>query len=182
MNSDDLRLITHAQGYVELELPLPALDMLRQVDPRSTLGYEWNLLMGEAKRLLSEHASATAFFKRASTIKPDEVGPYIGLGWCLKRTDRLNEAIRTLETALERILPDDDHQSLLMYNLSCYESLAGHLPQCLTWLGKALALRPNYRTMIDSETDFDPVRDDPSFIELINSVALPSENSPTSES
>lgn len=46
----------------------------------------------------------------------------------------------------------------LLYNLACYESLAGRRDDALAHLRRALELDPSYRAMAAQDTDFDPIR------------------------
>ena len=58
---------------------------------------------------------------------PATRGSRLALGWCYKRTNRLAQAIDSLERAL-REHPDE---ALLHYNLACYWSLAANGPKAL---------------------------------------------------
>ena len=51
-------------------------------------------------------------------------------------------------------------EPMLLYNLACYESLAGRRDDALTHLRRALELDTSYRTMAAQDPDFDPIRDD----------------------
>jgi hypothetical protein len=46
----------------------------------------------------------------------------------------------------------------VLYNLACYESLAGRSEQAVEHLGRAVALDPSYRPLAEVDSDFDPVR------------------------
>ena len=102
---------------------------------------------------------------RASVEKtPSKIDIYLALGWCYKRTDRLDLAIEALQKGLE-IEPG---QPILHYNLACYWSLAGSKDQALQCLSEALRRDPDYREMISDEHDFDSLRADPDFQALIS--------------
>ena len=49
--------------------------------------------------------------------------------------------------------------ALLLYNLACYESLAGRADDAVAHLRRALELDPSYRALVASDPDFEPVRD-----------------------
>ena len=87
----------------------------------------------------------------------------LALGWCFKRTNRLAQAIDSLERAL-REHPDEP---LLHYNLACYWSLAGNSTKALDALSTALDLDPELRSLIAEEQDFDQLRGNPAFDRLI---------------
>jgi uncharacterized Ntn-hydrolase superfamily protein len=51
-------------------------------------------------------------------------------------------------------------EPMLLYNLACYESLAGRRDDALAHLRRALELDASYRTMAAQDPDFAPIRDD----------------------
>ena len=51
-------------------------------------------------------------------------------------------------------------EPMLLYNLACYESLAGRPDDALAHLRRALELDPSYRTMAAQDPDFEPIRAD----------------------
>jgi hypothetical protein len=56
----------------------------------------------------------------------------------------------------------------LHYNIACCESLAGRTADALEHLGRAVELSPEYVPgMAQGDSDFDPIRDEPRFRELI---------------
>jgi tetratricopeptide (TPR) repeat protein len=56
-----------------------------------------------------------------------------------------------------------------IYNLACAESRAGHRQDAIDHLRAALAAAPGLRSLAREDSDFDPIRDDPAFTELIGS-------------
>ena len=53
--------------------------------------------------------------------------------------------------------PDDP---MVLYNLACFESLAGRREAAVAHVRRTLELDPSMRTMVDADSDFDPIRDD----------------------
>jgi len=51
-------------------------------------------------------------------------------------------------------------EPMLLYNLACYESLAGRRNEALAHLGRAFELDASYRTMAAQDPDFAPIRGD----------------------
>ena len=47
---------------------------------------------------------------------------------------------------------------MLLYNLACYESLAGRSVDATTHLGRAIELDSSYRALAAQDPDFDPIR------------------------
>jgi tetratricopeptide (TPR) repeat protein len=55
----------------------------------------------------------------------------------------------------------------LLYNLACVESLAGRTTDALEHLGRAIDRSERFRAHAKDDSDFDPIRDEPAFRELI---------------
>ena len=55
----------------------------------------------------------------------------------------------------------------VVYNLACCESLAGRTDDALEHLRQALNGWDGFRAMASEDADFDPIRDEPAFKELI---------------
>lgn len=85
------------------------------------------------------------------------------LGWCYKRTGKLDRAIESLEEALAA----EPNDALVHYNLACYWSLAKNKRQALSYLARAFKLQDEFRGLVAEETDFDPIRNDPAFQALL---------------
>lgn len=79
----------------------------------------------------------------------------------LRRANTLAEqgdhagAALALRTELER-----SENAMLLYNLACYESLAGEAGGAVAHLRRSIALDPSYRELAAQDTDFDPIRAD----------------------
>jgi tetratricopeptide (TPR) repeat protein len=143
---------------------LSALDRLGESDAMKSHAL---YLRGEALRSAERYADAIAPLTQASQLAPGNVHIWLALGWCFKRTGRIDLAIE----ALEQAEGGSDCEALVLYNLACYWSLAGGKPQALGYLGRAIGLERHYRDMVGTEPDFDPLRSDPDFQALI-SVAV----------
>jgi tetratricopeptide (TPR) repeat protein len=55
----------------------------------------------------------------------------------------------------------------LFYNLACAESLAGRPADAIEHLGRAIELSERFRSFAKGDSDFDPIRDEPGFKELV---------------
>jgi hypothetical protein len=55
----------------------------------------------------------------------------------------------------------------LLYNLACCESLAGRTTEAIEHLRLAIERSDRYRSFAAGDSDFDPIRDDPAFRELV---------------
>src|SRR4051812_44097176 len=95
-----VRKLSEAEGYLMLDLPEKALEILRARDDWATMKFEASFLAGEALRALGLHREALAPLEVAARLRPGDLGVAIALGWCYKRTHRLAQAIDALERAV----------------------------------------------------------------------------------
>lgn len=77
----------------------------------------------------------------------------------MRRANRLYED-RDYAAAADAMLAalGNGEESMLLYNLACYESLAGRGEDAVAHLRRALALDESYRTLAAGDPDFDPIR------------------------
>jgi Flp pilus assembly protein TadD len=148
-------------------MPQQALDAISRLQNPSERSPRSLFLQGEALRCLLRHEEALVPLRKAAEAEPDNVHVWLAIGWCYKRIVRVDLAIRALERAME-VAPTD---ALIHYNLACYHSLAGNKQRALARLSQAFAFDPTYRTLVESEPDFDPLRSDPDFQALTRLVA-----------
>jgi tetratricopeptide (TPR) repeat protein len=153
------KILLQAEGYLELGLAERALQSLSRLEGPSRRDASASYLRGEALRELERHEEALRPLARAAELTPDRIRVWLALAWCYKRTDRLQLAIDAMQRALD-VAPSN---ALLHYNLACYWSLAGQRDEALRSLSRSLEMDPDFRTLIDDETDFDPLRRDPDF-------------------
>lgn len=157
------QLVLQAEGYLELGMARHALDVLARWGDSEPLPVHAMYLKGQGLRELGLFREALGPLSRAAERSPDNVGTWLALGWCYKRTGKLDRAIESLEEAL--IASPDD--ALVNYNLACYWSLAKNKQQALSYLSRAFDLQEEFRALVAEESDFDPIRDDPSFQALL---------------
>ena len=56
----------------------------------------------------------------------------------------------------------------LFYNVACCESLAGRTTDAIDHLRRSIAMSERFRAYAKDDSDFDPIRDEPAFKELIS--------------
>ena len=147
------RQLDEAEGYLMLDLPRRALQILDSRTDWSNMQFEASLLKGEALLAVKQYREALKSLEVAAGFRPGDPRVALALGWCYKRTNRLAQAIDSLARALR----DHPDQALLHYNLACYWSLAGNTLQgparafdrAGTEFRVALAHRPGSRISID---------------------------------
>ena len=163
------KLHHEAEGYLEIGMARNALEALNRLGDSDGFDPHTQYLRGESLRMMERYEEAIAPLRRAAEIVPDDLHVWLALGWCYKRSGQIQLAIDALEKALTA---EPAEESLVHYNLACYWSLAGNKEQALEHLGQALAIDPDYRQLIDTEADFDPIRRDPDFQALCEGTRI----------
>ena len=164
INDDQIRKqLVEAEGYLMLDLPERSLQILESRPDWLGMQFEASFLKGEALRTLKHYREALRPLEVAAGLRPSDTRVALALGWCYKRTNRLAQAI----DSLERVLREHPEYALLHYNLACYWSLAGNSSKALDALTRALSIDANLRTMIADEVDFDHIRGNPEFERLM---------------
>jgi len=154
-----IKLQQQAEGYLELGLPQQALNALARLGGCEEGNPQILYYQGEALRALERYPEAIVPLTRVARAEPDNIRAWLALGWCHKRSGRIDLAIEALETAMGI----DSDEPLVRYNLACYCSVAGDKQRALSYLEQALSLDANYRLLIAHEPDFDAIRSDPDF-------------------
>lgn len=153
------RWLTEAEGYLELGLFDQALERLQRLSGTQRFRLERALLSGSLYRERGDYATAVPSFEEALRQEPGNVPATIGLGWCLKRLGRLEQAIGPYVEAIKR----QPNVGVLHYNLACYLSLLGRAEQALQALDRAFALDESFKELAGAESDFDPIKELPAF-------------------
>jgi|LSQX01.2.fsa_nt_gb tetratricopeptide (TPR) repeat protein len=151
-----------AEGYLELEMPESALEILQQLGSPEQLGVHGLYLMGESLRSMERYCEALASLSTAAVLSPEDAHILLAMAWCYKRVGRLDRAIG----AMQRALDHSPNQAILHYNLACYLSLTGEFQGSVRHLSRALRLQPGFREKVETEPDFDPIRKHPGFVAL----------------
>jgi mannose-6-phosphate isomerase-like protein (cupin superfamily) len=68
-----------------------------------------------------------------------------------------------------RAIVDEKPYPMLFYNLACMESMAGRTNDAVEHLRRAVELNPDFAEMAKGDSDFDAIRDEPSFNEALES-------------
>ena len=101
ISRDQIRkLLDEAEGYLMLDLPARSLQILDSRPDWLTMQFEANFLKGEALRSLNRYREALKPLEIAASLRPSDTRVALALGWCYKRTNRLAQAIDSLERAL----------------------------------------------------------------------------------
>jgi len=78
-----------------------------------------------------------------------------------KEYDKAAEVLQATHTEF----PDD---ATVLYNLACAESMSGRTTEALDHLRQSVAGGERFRELAKTDTDFDPIRDEPAFAEIVD--------------
>lgn len=169
------RRLAEAQGYLELatldtdagfsspELLDEAQACLDSLGSTTILGAETAYLQGAIHRERQSFGEAIPCFRKVLEAQPGHPMATVGLGWCLKRSGRLAEAIAPYVESIQK----HPKMALLHYNVACYLSLLGRTAEALSSLEHAFKLDGDFRTLAPGENDFEPIRSLPEFQRLL---------------
>ena len=153
---EELYLVTsgHATFTIdgeELDAPVGTLVFVR--DP------------GARRGAVAREAGTAVLVIGAPRGEPFAVSPWEAASgfWPFYEAGDYDGAARYLEVALER----HPGNANVLYNLACMESLAGRTEQALDHLHAAVATDENFRGYARGDSDFDPIREQPAFAELV---------------
>jgi tetratricopeptide (TPR) repeat protein len=69
--------------------------------------------------------------------------------------------------ALQELLAENPEDGVVLYNLACTASLNGQSAQAIEYLRRSVELEDRFRELARTDTDLDPIRDEPAFKELV---------------
>jgi tetratricopeptide (TPR) repeat protein len=169
------RLIQMAEGYLDLTMvfedrwPLSqkhrekmagrAIECLNRIS--RPMGHKPYILFlkGQAHRTSGRYAEAVPLFRLSFKLDPDNVHSLLAVAWCYKRMNNLPSAIDSMKLAINI----DPASAIAHYNLACYSALSHNVDDAVRHLSLALDLNPDYRNLVSNESDFDCIREHPSF-------------------
>lgn len=177
------QLIRQAEGYLDLVMCLEdrwtlpdsliksmttkALDALDKLEESAGRRSHVAFLRGQAFRIRNEFENAISAFWTSLETDSENVHTHLGMAWCYKRLNELDLAIESLTSAFEM----DPGNPIISYNLACYWALNGNVTQCCEFLVLAIELDDKFRELVDSESDFESVRNHPQFLSVISALA-----------
>lgn len=125
------------------------------------LAYSWKEMYAEA---IAEGRIAVDLGEKSKTLLAE-------LGTIYARSGQRDEAIKILKQLQERA---DSGEYAPAFNIAGIYAALGDKDQAFAWLNKAFDERENRLGRIKVEPNYDPLRDDPRFVELLRRLNLPS--------
>lgn len=157
------RLADQIDGWLDLRCPDKALELLGPMladEPARDAGL---YLRVRALVRLGRYHDALPDLAELAKRHPDEPWVPLTVAFCLKRTGELRHAIPVLRALLER----DHRLALAHFNLACYLALDGQHDAAIDALSLACGIDPEHRLFARDEPDFDSLRTDPRFRQLV---------------
>ena len=127
----------------------------------------------EERELLERARSYRALCERSiaeskrTAFRPKGFEDLLNHGVYLHNRGEYEEALKALRQAAE-IHPKNEH---VLYCLAATAARAGDTPSALKALRSAVAASPANRAQAKGDSDFDPIREDEEFIELVHPAA-----------
>jgi len=157
------RLVDQVDGWLDLRCPERALELVAPLlgDPDGrAIGLS---LRVRANARLANFQQALADLTELRSSHPDDDWVDLTEAWCRRRLDDLPGAIRCARQLVQRNHRSDTGH----FNLACYLALAGHRDDAIDALSIACGLNPSCRDEARDEPDFDSLRTDDRFRQLL---------------
>jgi tetratricopeptide (TPR) repeat protein len=175
-------LVGGAYGRKIIEIAGEKLIRKAREEARQVAKEEARTLVGRPAAIAYTHAAkemtdsgepekALEILKTALQNDSGFAGAFVEQGRALKRLNRWQEALASVEKALKI----DPEKAEALYNRACYGALLGRKADAIAPdLRKAFALRPKLRELADDDHDLDSVRNEPEIKNLFkDSVKQP---------
>lgn len=161
------RLVDQVDGWLDLRCPERALDLLGPLlaDPE---GRRAGLVLRvRALARLGDYAAALRDLGELQQAGAADDWVDLTEAWCRRRLSDLPGAIRCTEQLIAR----NQRSDIGHFNLACYLALSGERDRAIDVLSLACGLNPECREFARDEPDFDGLRTDPRFRQLLRQDA-----------
>ena len=157
------RLVDQVDGWLDLRCPERALQLLDPLlaDPAGRgIGLE---LRVRANARLGDYPAALQDLAELRGMASDQDWVDLTEAWCRRRNGDLPGAVRCAQQLVSR-----NHRSDIgHFNLACYLALSGQAERAIDALSLACGLNPECRDFARDEQDFDSLRKDDRFRQLL---------------
>jgi len=122
-----------------------------------------HIAKAHALKMLGRAEESLAECDRVIAIDPNYPLAHSTRGSALQSLNRKVEA----QAAYDRALAIDPDNALVHYNFACFWAMEGDAARCRVHLRRAIEIDPRQNTMASVDKDFESVRDEPWFQELV---------------
>jgi hypothetical protein len=149
------RLLTAAQGYLELGLPLDANEEIESMDADVRHLPAVLAVRVGIYRALEAWPLMQVVARQLALYDPNEPDWTVAWAYATRRADSLDAARLILVNAVER-LPG---VAVFQFNLACYEAQLGDIVSAKAHLQRAIELRGDLRLRALEDEDLEPLWD-----------------------
>ncbi len=122
--------------------------------------------LGREEDAAEAHRRGLIAAERHLELNPEDVRAlYLG-GGALVETGQEEKGLAWVKKAVD-LAP---HETGLLYNVACIYSTLARKDEALDYLERAVKAGYNHVAWIENDSDFDPVRDDPRFVALLQQI------------
>lgn len=157
------RLVDQIDGWLDLRCPERALEMIDPIVKAPEAKAMGLALRIRANARLGNYAAALADLGELRIEQPSSEWVDLTEAWCRRRHDDLPGAIRCIKQLLAR----NHKHHIAHFNLACYLALSGKIDQSIDELSIACGISPECRAFAIDEPDFDGLRTDERFRQLL---------------
>ncbi|MCA9978045.1 MAG: tetratricopeptide repeat protein, partial [Anaerolineales bacterium] len=118
--------------------------------------------LGDVYNALGDMGQAIAAYQKAIALDPDDAYSRGSLAGVYRKLGRMAEYEEQI-TVARQLMADENK-----YNRACFESICGNADEALVLLRAALNLGQVEKKWVAHDPDFDFIREDPRFRELLD--------------
>jgi predicted Zn-dependent protease len=161
LDGDFLRMtfeqkIRVVEGYAELGMLQDALAQLDELEPEHQDRLAILRMRIEIVLRKRDWQEALQLCLRSCSAHPGESSGYIHAAFCLHELGRTLEAKQTLLDGPAVLLDEP----VYYYNLACYETVLGNLPQAKVYLRASFRLDKSFQELAKCDPDLQRIRDE----------------------
>lgn len=158
---DDLAQYRHDEDLADLQDDPRFLEILARIKGRTAAEHLVDNAMNHF--YAKEYEAAEKLYRQILIDNPDDEHAALHLGVTLHHLGKLEEAMQFHERAAK----SDEYVALGNYNIACVNAIRGNTDQALDALEKSIEAGFSNRSHFQSDSDLDPLRSHPRFIELM---------------
>ena len=128
--------------------------------------YSYHWALGIAYYRTKQNDDAVKELQKASALAPKTPGIVCDLGLCYAQMKQYTKAIETYRQAIEI----DQNYATAWYNLACVYALRVNVNSAVDNLARAIQLNPKFREMAKTDPDFNAIRSEKAFSDLIKGI------------
>lgn len=149
-----VRALQYAEGYLALGMTREAGEVLREIAPGEEDALPALAMRAAVFHELADWARAAEASTRLCERSPEDAGHWIQRAYAVRRARSIEDARRVLLEAMER----HPEESIIRFNLACYEAQLGRLEEARAFLAEACRLNPHCVELAKTDPDLEPLR------------------------